>query len=726
MIILISVSSIFPQWENLGEHFTENWTYDFQILNDKLYVVHINGIYSLNVLDEWSPCYTGEYLGDNGSLYNFGDGLLFKHEKGDCFIISDYKGENWTSYDIDGSPFNNSKCLEVCGNNIVLVNDSIEVSSDTGKTWIGKSFQGSISKETSTIYKNDYGVFVGGWGLIYYSGNNGQGWVSVNNSGLPLRSSTHSITSVVDSLMFCSNDYGLYKSINAGQTWEICKEEFSFRTGDIITQLHSDKRHIYGVVGNYIYSFDITEPDMPYTKLYVPSRFPITSIITFQGDLYASSSDGVYRFERGTGIAEDFSKGLEISYTYPIFAVSDSCVLSRYSVIYPRGNYAFIGSDIHGEEWKRLNFEEIEKTSFATSFVPLGSEIYSLVANSRSLFYTYDFGERWFAKSTYLPAEDPEKLLNSNGVLYLRESLEKTGELGETDRLWLSKDKGESWQETNYPYYCGKITNTDSSSIILRFQQRKSTEVYISFDDFKTYEKAPFNLPQHTGPASPFNNSWILGNGKNLYVWNFDETHRSYDWGKNWETSQTETDPIEVNKIDVRSVFADSIMVGTSESSGQFGELKVLYSFDLGKNWRVLNDADGDTMLIDNVVLDCYFYVVGDYFHYVYNGAVHRIHSSYILNQDVPIASNSRIKSYKSLSTKIVNNHLKLSCEIPHAANISAKIFTPQGRKIYQENRALKVGKNDLSIPVANLASGIYLLSLQIGKSTYNQKITIK
>lgn len=707
--------SIFAQWENLGEHFSESWVVDFEVLNDTLYILNQNGMYFLDDNNEWVLTNELEYIHFNDILDIYKDNVVIISPLNRHIAIPDSVNKTWTY--ISSNYYYTFNNMVISGENIIGINDSILVSTDLGKTFVNKSDQIGNDVKVSTIHKSKTCLYAGAWGRVFISEDNGITWFNSNQIGLPERSYIHSIISTSDQKLYCSTDFGLYYSEDGSKTWKQIKNEFSFHTGNVIRKLFAGKDKIYGISGNHIYAFDIDLNGIPYRQMYIPSTYPVMSVIEYNDDLYVGSNDGVYKFNNGEEDAENFSRGLEMIPVVNAFGNSDSCMLGVYYRLNSKNYKDLIVSYDFGESWNVLGSDWDNIDEYYFNVVALGNEIFTIEGNK--LIHTIDFGKTWDTVLTLIPTTNTGTLFSTNGSLYLK----TYDELG----VWVSHDRGESWKYKSFPYDIDRITKTDSVTIILDFLARRYTKVYISFDDLETYQEAPFHMPEYMtgkGTATPFNNSWILGTNRYFYASCGENIYRSFDAGHNWDTTTEEVVLGISNKIEPYEFFADSIMIGIRPSESKHA---IYYSYDLGINWKVIKTPENDTMFINETPISSTILIkifsAGEYLFYSLDGVVYRLHSSYILNNDVPITPVNLIKDKVKFKVNTVNNKVNISFLAKDRSLMSTEVLNVQGRKIYGEYRAIQAGQNNISLPLSNVASGCYLLKLQIGNKTHTQKI---
>ena len=333
-------------------------------------------------------------------------------------------GLNWTRTD---SILNNHSIysLSVCGKNIIAGTDDsgVYVSNTMGETW---SHLGSINVNVYAVIGCGPDLLIGTTHGAYYSGNNGNNWMSVGFD----RVAIINMVAVGEKVYACTDGIGLggvFYSTNMGEEWyALCL------TNRPISSLVIEGSHLIAGTSSYLLLSD--NDGRNWSKLFLDAnRTSISSLITNNNHIFAANwGSGIYHSIDSGKNWSNIDSGLTNKYIDHL-AIMDTILIAG-SSSYEGG--VFRSTD-EGKNWTAINvgLSDIDVCSFAV----LEKDFY--VATDDGVFISTDFGTTWLPSNSGLPSFNPVfSFIDYNTNLFAATAI---------GGVYCSENQGLSWHEVN-------------------------------------------------------------------------------------------------------------------------------------------------------------------------------------------------------------------------------------------------------------------------------------
>lgn len=466
-------------------------------------------------------------------------------------------------------------------------------STDGGETYavIGDSLRANSTINAIAIDQKNPGVVYVATNIgVHKSTDSGNSWVLVvrissKSTASELAGGNRLIVNPYDSkvIYFAANIDGLYKSVDAGQTWQ------SIQSGlpDKPVSIAAGHGRIYAAVFDYgIYRSN----DGGLSWTIKNTNLPETDIVTIKMSLSASSILYAVSERKGVYKSTDYgnswtakSNGLNFNGTYDRYRAltidysdSDTVYLSswHYSKIFKTTD--------GGENWtKHSNFyqEDTQSKGWSKRELAVGGSNPDLLilATGNAIFRSTDAGMNWHRKQSGI----------RSGIIEAVEYDENSSTIwiGNYDQgLYKSIDEGESWAYVWKGFTRDLLidNNTNPSTIFwsLNNELRKSTDGGSSWNSITSYP----------------------GGGKILYCDSSRETmyatdgsgkiYKSIDAGDIWNLTETQpaSGAYAIDSIAVDPANPDTVYAGTHSPDGG-----VYRSRDAGYTWTKILDTENFT-----------------------------------------------------------------------------------------------------------------------------------
>ena len=576
--------------------------------------------------------------------------------------------------------------------NTMLFGNGIYKSTDRGSTWqniqnnvAGVLFCWSIAidpQDTNLIYIG-LSNLNGTDSCLFKSTNSGQSWTDISPTGLSQGAiSRVKVSPFGDHTIFaCTWNDGLFKSTDGGENWISCNEDLkTFNIGTI--EFDAVNGIIFlGTLGDGIYKS--TDDGLNWQKIsqninlmpsFDVSVSPIDPSIAFistAGGLYKTSDAG----ESWTHIEVGFPgyhKAEKVAYDRYIPA---NIYLSTYHVspdaqVYETGFYR---STDGGDTWQFLNnglpgdnsYFDIAVSYYGTD----DSRIF--LSSYWGIYFSDDFGMSWNLCSNGIP---PNTFINALGVAPSDENTIAAGTGWVNNRIFLSTDRGRSWEESiNYPDSIG------SAVIDIEFDPFEAGHIYVGTDGAGIFE--------------------------------------SSDGGQMWTSilNDLPADPdhptvcgIAINPHNPSNIFV---------SSSRYG---IYQSHNGGQNWEPFNTG------LDTTATAGYIqFAAGDTNHIYFASSERSVWTitrtpTNIYNATIEMPKRIFLQNYPNP----FNSSTTIEFALPEATEVKIAIYDILGRKTSEPLRDfMPAGNHKINIDLSDFPSGLYFYVLNADKTTISKKM---
>lgn len=277
---------------------------------------------------------------DNAAIHslafsgNYMFAVMYSYSKGNLYKSAD-NGKNWTA--VDQIPYKVIS-VSVFGNYIFAgTSKGIYRSADNGVSWTavntGLPFSFAIQEYTSFI--SDASLFANCGGIIYYTINSGESWISVTEN---LGTSPVDAFAISDNYIIAATWRGIHRSADNGISWSAPNTE----NKSIETFAISSNNVVAGASNGFYYSSDNGEN---WTKAKVSDNYQSPWI-----ECFVNSGKNIYAGAQANGMYYSSDNGMSWSKINDGFETNKRSI-SIYSLAI-NGNYIYAGSNGDGL-WRR-------------------------------------------------------------------------------------------------------------------------------------------------------------------------------------------------------------------------------------------------------------------------------------------------------------------------------------------------------------------------------------
>lgn len=580
-------------------------------------------------------------------------------------IYSNDSGKTWQE---SSTYFPIEHLLHSDGRLFVTNNDTIKFSDD-GYHWhiakVGERSYKALSQAGGLLFASYYGG-------LEVSRDRGLSWEDISG-GLPERTAIGSVVQINDNAFLVTTDNGFYWSSLYKFAWYakklfIAGEEVA--TPKVVQQMVTVDTVVYG----------------------------------FSRDDQISQSDLVYRYEYKDGaVIASPLPGQRQRTRFAISVFGDKLALAGYDGV---RLYDTVGEwDLAGEGFARkprvFRVCQDEKRVFALS-------------NEGNMYYLHrslDGGTTW--DSIYAA-------YNSDALSLRGDTLTLSGYPASLDSVFRSYDGGDSWQTVVVAD--NDTVEIDTGQIIpqkiiwrggdrvightMKILGGGKTAVfytYISEDGGESFELAE-------GVLSDVREIADNGHGQ-LLGERYNDLALSTDSGVTWRVLDIEP-PRDMLAYHKNIIFAEI-------QNGDEWEFVYGYSTDMGKSWQPLLDTAGGYF---HCYLPCYF----EY------GKATIIRDGLIYVRDLTEIGGTAIVTQKSPDLKrdplkILNRKgsLEIACIANRITPYKAALYSVGGREILVKEGRLSPAKSSLSLQLFGVASGVYILQLDLAGNSFQRTVSI-
>lgn len=609
---------------------------------------------------------------------------------GDYYARSTNSGQSWTVHEEPGTSFSQ---LEIIGNNQILaVNNSntYRLSSDGGASWTNANFPASASSK----------IIIAGPQVAYY---------------FHRQSST---------------EYLLYKTNNAGQTWQasgyshpVFPRHISFADQNIGFMLDNDRNLLKTNDGGSNWLI-ISQNQLPFnlTQLIALSETEIRGIQI--SDRIHESHDGGSSW---TSYSINMGNGVFIKPNYHQRENEFWLVSNASEIYYSPANFTNFQSQIMAERYAMgaIAFQD-DNTGYA---VASGGRLYKttnagadwnlhhqLAGNRPTNAYILPDGRLWIGISG-LPAQVssdggnsfspflPEGIIQALEGDYMRAmAILPNGRylLSGNTKVVYSDNQGSSWQVVNhnlnssaediyfYDNNTGFIAGSGGGRMIKTTDGGLSWQLPANFPSNQTINTFHFSSPTH-GIAFGGNSSF-----------------RTSDGGDTWQNDNSLPGAYKVSRANNGDLYVSEFASGNKNASWR--------SQDNGQNWQQLGQGCAPIRTNTLTPNNRYYFAAGD------GGLIERYDLDLV--NDLPSRqtnSNSPLQVYPNPSQG------RVSIELPpnlREQNLQLAVFKLQGQ--LQSQQIVAANSEIISLDLQELPKGMYLLRLEGKGSAQHARIVIE
>lgn len=412
---------------------------------------------------------------------------------------------------------------------ILVASGGIYRSSDKGLTWeqtlspLKSIIDLALNQSGSISAISDYGSF-------YVSSDEGVTWDSVSS----LNHSARSIYSSSNGDLYAGS-YGVYRSINEGQTWNLLN---GFQGSGLVQSIAEHENSFFA--GTYFSGvFRSTDSGSNWFQSSNGLNHSIISLLEkdYVGKVYAVS------LEAGLAVTSDIGENWEIlgsmSGFHSFSASPNGSLFGSYGSV---NMGVILRSTDSGHTWEAI-YEDYEDTTVSQVNVNKDASVYAIMA--RKLFKSTNNGDSWFHIQVSTPDEYIQSVaFNNIGYIFIQSSSE----------YFRSSDNGATWEQ---------LTSTPEGLVI--FGITKTDDMYATASDSSYYS------------SSDYGNSWTYlskGSGKPIrsfasndigYLFILEHFHnilRSTDNGISWQDINSGLDSTSINCLIITD--DDYLLAGTS------------------------------------------------------------------------------------------------------------------------------------------------------------------
>ncbi|MGB5846869.1 MAG: T9SS type A sorting domain-containing protein, partial [Ignavibacteriaceae bacterium] len=559
-----------------------------------------------------------------------------------------------------------------------------------------------------------------------------------------------SLVSTANNILFAGGDYGIYKSIDNGDTWTEAG-----LSGLTIFDIDIDNSGvIYANVfyrGQGIYRSQDQGANWEQLNIGLNDQLTTAVAVDFQGNIYVGTSEGGV-FQKATG---------QPSFTQINLHQAMSNVLSIYVA---QDNSLYICSELGGLfkrnvlslEWKQLNSGLPMEHA-----IPLGfdSDDNFYMGNFYSGFYrSTDTGNSWFPIAPYLGGSHLFTFLANDNQLFLGTTIE----IAFVGVLFRSTDQGENWDlfqegipsiDPNWPYI-QVVLGMDVNSNGDLFAALNTSGIYRRLVTDDRWYFVNSDIPDTNVFSVCVNSNDIVfagyingfiyksdDNGENwveslsgvqdytveylksvdnyvftiLHNWNYPYQDSSlglysYDNGSTWLDLNVSGLGSHVNSI---NFYGGNIIVVGTDSNGVF------VSYDFGQNW--ISASSG---LSDNVIKDIVLHPDG---HLLCGTEKEGIFIADLNPSNITDINNtSKTFSLYQNYPNPFNPTTKIKYSVPKSEIVQIKVYDILGRELQTIlNDFKQAGAYEIKFDATGLPSGVYFYQIKAGNFVETKKMVL-
>ncbi|NUN70112.1 MAG: choice-of-anchor D domain-containing protein [Bacteroidetes bacterium] len=317
---------------------------------------------------------------------------------------------SWTTLEIVAS--GTISALAVAPDNAVLaaVSGSVYRSTDHGNSWM-KIYAGTSSQPVRPIAAlQDGSLMFATRHIIYRSSNNGSTWSQRSLHSVP-GSTTFGIVDAGNGLLMAANNIGgVYRSENAGDTWQI--SNVGLNGGRISSTKQSRNGTMYAKAGTREV-FHRSAVSSQWTAIPLPAlQFTVTDItVTPESLLFVASNRGIFRT---TDLGAHWTAADTIGLPYPVTALLlDSLSHGLFALT---GNNGLFHSNNLGDSWTLRSPPVTSNTVSAIRRSPSGT---LFLIDGQEVYRSTNDGGNWGGPFTVVNASISDIAFTPLGTVYL-------------------------------------------------------------------------------------------------------------------------------------------------------------------------------------------------------------------------------------------------------------------------------------------------------------------
>jgi photosystem II stability/assembly factor-like uncharacterized protein len=560
--------------------------------------------------------------------------------------------------------------------------DGISKSEDYGLTWT--LFEGTESENSFGLFgvAEDGGIYAGTYTAVYYKAKDSENFIKYVDGleGGP----TVSCFAFKDNIIYAGTSYGIYISSDGGLLWELLQAdlpELQFRSLTIDNQGNfyatSTDKGIF-VSNNNCQNWQVYLEEMKYWR--------VNNII------FGDSSDfilthGLYKFDTENDKWVKSNQGLSNPHVGMIDILKSD---NSFIVATEPGFYKY---DNQQQVWKELFNPDYPLIRSSLMFKDAADNLYIDQSYGGIILKSTNLGISFDKIETVTRATDMK--MNSLGYLYLFDNSHSS--------IWHSTDNGENWSVIKFDGNMREYTIGTKDEIFYLSYDFTKLESYtgnVSYDYGATWSETKFlNHEDYIYPID-----FVL-DGNNIYLC---ESNRGFwkstDLGESWVNSNTGIVPSpfddDIRILDLEIV--DNKLFLSTEGG-------VYISYDLGNNWELIDKGMGPIMCGPLKVLKDRLYV----------STIKGVYRSIEPVVEVYEEQDPTL-SLASVFPNPTNGQINISFLLPEESDVKVFITDILGRYVrISECGNMPSGQTKVSIPVDNVASGLYFCQLIIEKKRY-------
>jgi photosystem II stability/assembly factor-like uncharacterized protein len=633
---------------------------------------------------------------------------IFAGTRYGVFMSSD-SGTSWTAFNsgikptIQGKDGYRISNFAVSGNNIFCVNDNKELlrSSNIDTSW---SLVAKLPVLAIFFAVNDSNFLVGGSSGVIQSTDNGTHWNRVE-TGYDMYSDKNPgesvyLVAMTDSLRIIATEVGVFRSVKNDTTWTKIAQNSVIHLPN--AELY--KNPLIVAIGDTLFAackgsgiYKLTKNDTSWAKI---SNTPEVNCLAASGDTLVAGTDSQILLSTNRGISWRAFDNNYIAYGF------GGLTVLKNGNIFTNETGALYLSTNKGTKWTRVlpNWDVSNSWSWPTEgggspgFAPLAALSNDIfVGGSRNYVHrSVDNGTSWTGMYNVLSTAYSFHVSN-NKIL----AISKLGEAflytdGDIDFSDLGIDFGYDATfavNSNYMFANGgSLLNNDKRLYRLAINDSNWT------------------VCAYPGDTNTLV-SCLVASDRNLFAGTNNGLFVSANDGTSWKAVN---DGIDTAPIYCLAVSGTKLFAGRPDG--------VYISTDNGTRWTAVNGLT-DTVTSFGISDSTIFITTTK------NGEIN-VFQRPLSDMDQFVTANLPEKSHqerlKMFSVGTANSHTTISLTLPHSENVNITAYTLSGIKIVTlVNENIKSGLHNVAWDTRNLATGVYVLRMQAGK-TINSTKTFK